>query len=356
MRESNTPVPTRLRDRSATLVQLAVIAGAGCWVHAAASAAAVRPSGRVVAMSQVAAGSAAARDDAVAGADDGLRADPIWLGVATHYAFADDPSAPAEFETEEVETWPEDTGMEEAGEQSAGEDVPATDESWPEDTGTEEAGEQSAGEDVAATDEPWPEDAGMENAGEQAAGEDVAAAHEPAPEETGAEDVSAADQQDAVPEAGERAPESAAAGSDPQQGAGPPDSAPASVDDARPRASLADCPVLAADLAGVLRWEVIRVPERLFCRAIEQQTGREAFALSISREHPFRPRRADFVETSTVFGQEVRWYRGANSNELIREALIELNEDQAVHVFLRAENPQALAASLQMVSSLQLPP
>ena len=56
-----------------------------------------------------------------------------------------------------------------------------------------------------------------------------------------------------------------------------------------------------------------------------------------------------------MFGREVRWYRGQNRNELTREALIELSEVQVVHVLLRAENPQALSASLQMVSSLQLP-
>ncbi len=108
-----------------------------------------------------------------------------------------------------------------------------------------------------------------------------------------------------------------------------------------------------------MRWEVLRVPNMLLCRAMSTENGAEAFALTISPESPFRPRRGDRAETGNLNGREVQWYRGDVPNEpnvLIRETLIEIREDRVVHVFMRAGDAETLAKRQQMVLSLQFPP
>ncbi len=96
----------------------------------------------------------------------------------------------------------------------------------------------------------------------------------------------------------------------------------------------------------------------LLCRAVSTEGGGEAFALTISPESPFKPRRGDRAETGNLNGREVQWYRGDVPNEptvLIRETLIELGEERVVHVFMRTNNPETLAKRQQMVLSLQFP-
>lgn len=122
---------------------------------------------------------------------------------------------------------------------------------------------------------------------------------------------------------------------------------------------LAECPALPADATESLRWEVLRVPNMLLCRAISTENGAEAFALTVSPESPFRPRRGDRAEEGMLNGKEVQWYRGDVPNEptvLIREALIRLREERVVHVFMRANDAETLARRQQMVLSLPFPP
>ena len=121
---------------------------------------------------------------------------------------------------------------------------------------------------------------------------------------------------------------------------------------------LADCPAFPADAAESMRWEVLRVPNMLLCRAMATDGSGEAFALTISPESPFKPRRGDRAEEGTLNGREVQWYRGDVPNEptvLIRETLIELSENRVVHVFMRAKDADALAKRQQMVLSLPFP-
>lgn len=125
-----------------------------------------------------------------------------------------------------------------------------------------------------------------------------------------------------------------------------------------PQAPLADCPAFPADAAESMRWEVLRVPNTLLCRAILTEGGGEAFALTISPESPFKPRRGDRAETGTLNGRELQWYRGEvpnDKNGLIRETLIQVGEEQVVHVFLRATDPETLAKRQQAVLSLPFP-
>lgn len=120
----------------------------------------------------------------------------------------------------------------------------------------------------------------------------------------------------------------------------------------------AECPTLPAETSESLRWEVVRPPGMLFCRAIGIADGAEAFALTVSRESPFRPRRADRAEIGVLNNREVWWYRGELPNQpslLIREMLIKFAEDGVIHVSLRANDAETLAQHQQLVLSLALP-
>jgi hypothetical protein len=125
-----------------------------------------------------------------------------------------------------------------------------------------------------------------------------------------------------------------------------------------PRAPLTDCPAFPADAAESMRWEVLRVPNTLLCRALLTEGGAEAFALTVSPESPFKPRRGDRAEIGTLNGRELQWYRGEVPNDkagMIRETLIRVGEEQVVHVFMRATDPETRARRQQMVLSLPFP-
>ncbi len=121
---------------------------------------------------------------------------------------------------------------------------------------------------------------------------------------------------------------------------------------------LSSCPQQAQDSTPAIRWEPMRTGDMLFCRAVLADTGEEAFALTISRESPFRPRRADRAEVSGADGREIQWYRGDVPNDptlLVRETLLTLRGDRVAHVFMRTRDPEALARYQQLVLSLPLP-
>ena len=119
------------------------------------------------------------------------------------------------------------------------------------------------------------------------------------------------------------------------------------------------CPAFLDGTAETLRWEVVSVPDMLYCRALRTDDGVEAFALTISRESPFKPRRGDRAEVSISNGREVHWYRGEVPTEpkvLIREALLKLENDRVMHIFMRANDAEQLGRRQQYVLSLPLPP
>ena len=123
--------------------------------------------------------------------------------------------------------------------------------------------------------------------------------------------------------------------------------------------ALSDCPAFPADTASSLRWEVLRIPNMLLCRAMRTDDATEAFALTVSAESPFKPRRGDRAETGTLNGRTVQWYRGVVPNEpnvLIRETLIEVRKNQVIHIFMRAKDAETLAQHQQFVLSLPIPP
>ena len=119
------------------------------------------------------------------------------------------------------------------------------------------------------------------------------------------------------------------------------------------------CPVFPAEISELLRWEAMRVPDMLLCRAIRTDDASEAFALTLSRESPFKPRRSDRAEVGNLNGREVQWYRGEVPNEpqvMIRETLMEIGKNQVIHVFMRAKDAEMLARHQQYVLSLPIPP
>ena len=120
-----------------------------------------------------------------------------------------------------------------------------------------------------------------------------------------------------------------------------------------------DCPALPDALAAKIGWEVKRFPGILQCNAVLQDGGTEVFALTVSEQSPFKPRRGDRAEKGTLAnGEELQWYRGELASETrteVREALLRISRDRVVHVFLRAETPEALAERQQMVASLPFP-
>lgn len=125
-----------------------------------------------------------------------------------------------------------------------------------------------------------------------------------------------------------------------------------------PWTNFEDCPGFPAATADLLRWEAMRLPDLLVCRALVQEGGTEAFALTISRESPFKPRRTDRAEESTLNGRELYWYGSQLPSQpdlMIRETLIPIAEDRVVHVSLRAKDPATIAKFQEYVVSLPFP-
>ncbi len=118
-----------------------------------------------------------------------------------------------------------------------------------------------------------------------------------------------------------------------------------------------DCPAFSVQEGTTLRWDPIRAPGMLFCRAVRND-GSEAFALTFSRESPFNPRNSDRAEVGNFQGQGVQWYRGTiatDPNALIREALIDFGDGHVLHISMRADDPQTLARQQRDVLALPFP-
>lgn len=125
-----------------------------------------------------------------------------------------------------------------------------------------------------------------------------------------------------------------------------------------PWTNFEECPGFPSATAEILRWEAMRLPDMVLCRAIVQDGGAEAFALTISRESPFKPRRTDRAEESTLNGRELNWYSSELPSQpdlLIRETLIPIAENRVVHVSLRANDAVSLAKYQDYVVSLPFP-
>lgn len=116
-----------------------------------------------------------------------------------------------------------------------------------------------------------------------------------------------------------------------------------------------ECPLLPQDAAN-LRWEVLRTDAALLCRALDRESGKEAFAVTLTRKSPFRPDSALREEQGTIQGERVWWYRGeiaGRPNILVRETLLKVDKDQIAHVFIRTSDAEALGRYQNIVQGLQ---
>ena len=54
-----------------------------------------------------------------------------------------------------------------------------------------------------------------------------------------------------------------------------------------------------------------------------------------------------------IDGHEVQWYRGDVPNAIVREALIEIDDDSTAHITIRADSEAELAQTRQIIQNLQ---
>lgn len=119
--------------------------------------------------------------------------------------------------------------------------------------------------------------------------------------------------------------------------------------------SATDCPAL-PDAAGDLHWTVLRTDTALLCRAVRDDDGGEAFAVTLSRTSPFRPSNRLREEAGSLQGEPLWWYRAeiaGRPEELARETLVRLGRDQVVHVSIRTPDPVALRRYQGIVGDLR---
>ena len=113
------------------------------------------------------------------------------------------------------------------------------------------------------------------------------------------------------------------------------------------------CPQLPP--ASGLSWELSEGAGFLYCRAMREADGSQAFSVMLRDESPMRERMSLREERATIDGHEVRWYRGdlSTSTTLVRETAIELDEDLFAHIVLRAASEEQLAETRRLAEGLR---
>lgn len=118
--------------------------------------------------------------------------------------------------------------------------------------------------------------------------------------------------------------------------------------------STGDCPVLPADSG--LAWEKLDGGEFVFCKAIRASDGGQAFAVTLSADSPFKPRRSLRLAETVIDGHQTHWYSSelaGNPDLLVRETLVELDDDHVAHIALRARSEEELARAMDSAERLQ---
>lgn len=117
-------------------------------------------------------------------------------------------------------------------------------------------------------------------------------------------------------------------------------------------AQQAPCPELPASSG--LSWETMDGPDFVYCRAIRDSDGSQAFAVMMRAEPDFRARRSlRDGDPVVIDGQEVYWYRGDVPNALVRETLVEVDDGRYAHIVLRAASEDQLAEARLLAESLR---
>lgn len=115
----------------------------------------------------------------------------------------------------------------------------------------------------------------------------------------------------------------------------------------------AACPSLPS--GAPLTWSQMDGPGFVFCKALRTSDGGEVFAVTLSRSSPFKPNRSDRAEEGTIAGKPVRWYRSEVATRpgvLIRETLVEVDDDRVAHVTVQALSSEQLAATMQLAEGI----
>ena len=118
--------------------------------------------------------------------------------------------------------------------------------------------------------------------------------------------------------------------------------------------SMTACPNLPA--GDGLRWERLDGPGFVFCKAIRDSDGSEAFAVTVSANSPFEPNRRNRAEQASIDGRNGYWYRSeiaAQPNEIARETLVEIDAQHVAHISLRATSEQQKAEAMRQAQGLR---
>jgi len=114
-----------------------------------------------------------------------------------------------------------------------------------------------------------------------------------------------------------------------------------------------ECPMLPGDSG--LSWNAMTGDDFVFCKAL-RDSGDEVFAVMISGDSPFDPKRSDRAEEAVIDGHATRWYRGeiaSAPNAKVRETLIELDDGRVAHISMRASSEAELADALRQAEGLR---
>ena len=118
--------------------------------------------------------------------------------------------------------------------------------------------------------------------------------------------------------------------------------------------SAGECPLLPAESG--MSWKTLVGPDFVFCKAIRDNDQSEAFAVTIAGESPFKPKRVDRAEETTIDGHAGYWYRSeiaSAPNAQVRETLVELDDGRVAHISLHADSEAELASVLKEAEALQ---
>lgn len=114
------------------------------------------------------------------------------------------------------------------------------------------------------------------------------------------------------------------------------------------------CPQLPTDGSDLI-WADMQAGGLLLCRAIDLD-GQEAFAVTVSRDSPFKPQRGLREEQGRFAGAPVWWYRSeiaGRPDELVRETLLEVGRNRVAHVYIRTRDAAQLERYRHVVEGLR---
>ncbi len=121
-----------------------------------------------------------------------------------------------------------------------------------------------------------------------------------------------------------------------------------------PAAASTPCPQLPAS-AGV-SWQDIGGADFLFCKAIRDSDGVQVLGVTFNHSPNFRPDGALKVGEAKMDGHDITWYRASVAGVAdthVRETLLQLGDNLYAHVWLRADDVDAMNAAMQLAEQLR---